>query len=116
MAIVDRVIAIASQQSGISLKKISGRSAVDQDLQLSGDDVTEFAEALVLEFGDQVWAWPWQRFAQLDEGISILFPFMAIWQLLRWPITGRFSNPSPFERLELGHIAEVIEKGEWFDP
>ena len=116
MATINRVIAIAAKQTGIPLAKISQRSAVDQDLEFSGDDVTEFVEALASEFGDQVWAWPWHRFAMLDEGLSLWFPLMLIWQLLSWPFRGRFSYPSPFERLELGHIAAVIEKGQWFDP
>ena len=43
-------------------------------------------------------------------------PFIVIWQLLTWPFRGQFEPPSSFERLELGHIAAVIKKGEWFDP
>ena len=116
MTIVDRVLAIAAERSGIVLAKLSPRSAIDQNLQFAGDDVTEFAEALAEEFGDQVWQWPWHRFAQLDEGLPLWFPIMVIWQLLTWPVRGRFSYPSSYERLELGHIAAVIEMGEWFDP
>ena len=83
---------------------------------MAGGDVEDLAAALAKEFGDHVWQWPWQRFCQLDEGLSLLFPIMLIRQILTWPIRGRFSYPSPFERLELGHIAAVIGKGQWFDP
>ncbi|MBK8629655.1 MAG: hypothetical protein IPN84_05475 [Sphingomonadales bacterium] len=109
-----RVIEIAEYQSGA--KNLHAGSAVDQDIRISGGDVEEFAEALAKEFGEGVWQWPWQRFSCLDEGLSPLFPFMLTWQLLTWPFRGSFSYPSPYERLELGHVAAVIEKGEWFEP
>jgi len=113
---LDRVIEITSQQAGVAAAKLGSHSAIDQDIRISGDDVADLAEALAAEFGEQVWRWPWQRFAQLDEGLSPWFPFMLVWQLLTWPIRGRFEYPSSFERLELGHIAAVIDKGQWFDP
>lgn len=113
---LERVIEIASVHSGIPRPKLAATSAIDQDIGISGDDVTELAEALAQEFGDGVWQWPWQRFASLDEGLSMLFPFMLVWQLVTWPFRGSFMYPSPFERLELGHIAAVIDRGEWFEP
>ena len=111
-----RVIEITSRQTGVAAAKLNAHSAIDQDIRISGGDVTELAEALAEEFGDQVWQWPWQRFAHLDEGLSLLFPFMLTWQLLTWPIRGSFAYPSPFERLELGHIAKVIDAGHWLEP
>lgn len=114
--VLDKVVAMAAENSGIPANRLSAVSAVDQDMGISGEDVTEFVEALACEFGDQVWQWPWQRFAQLGEGLSPLFPFMLIWQLVSWPFRGSFSYPSPYERLELGHIAAVIEKGHWAEP
>jgi hypothetical protein len=108
------IIIQAEYMSGA--KNLTALSAIDQDIGMNGDDVTEFAEWLAKEFSDHVWQWPWQRFACLDEGLSLMFPFMVIWQLMSWPFRGSFNYPSPFERLELGHIAAVIEKGEWFEP
>ncbi len=110
------VIEIASEQSGIPTSKLSAASAIDQDIRISGDDVTEFVETLAREFGEQVWQWPWQRYACLDEGLSPLFPFMLLWQLASWPWRGSFAYPSRYERLELGHIAAVIDRGQWFEP
>ena len=98
------------------MARLDEHSAIDHDIGISGHDVTELVEALAAEFGEQVWQWPWQRFAQLDEGLSLWFPVMLVWQLLTWPVRGSFEYPSPFERLELGHIAAVIEKGQWFEP
>lgn len=114
--ILSRVIAIVSETSGIPVSKLSAESAIDQDVRISGGDVTELAEALAKEFGEHVWQWPWQRYALLDEGLSPLFPFIFVWQLVSWPWRGSFSYPSPYKRLELGHIAAVIERGQWFDP
>jgi hypothetical protein len=77
--------------------------------------VTELAEALAKEFGEQVWEWPWERHAELSEP----HPFAAVWFMWRlptWSIRGRLFGPSPFERLELGHIAAVLDRGQWFDP
>jgi hypothetical protein len=113
---LDRVRQIVSKHCGMRLEKLTANSAIDQDLRISGDDVTELAGALAKEFGEHVWQWPWQRFASLDEGLSPLFPFMLVWQLLSWPFRGSFEYPSPYERLELGHIAAVIDRGGWFEP
>ncbi len=113
---LDEVCLIVSFRTGIALEKLNAQSAIDQDIRIAGDDVTEFAEALAKRYGDQIWQWPWQRFALLDEGLSLWFPVMLIWQLISWPFRGAFQYPSPYERLELGHIAAVIEKGEWFEP
>lgn len=83
---------------------------------MSGDDVTDFAQVLAEEFGDQILQWPWQRFACLGEGLSPLFPFVLLWQFVSWPFRGSFSYPSPYERLTLGHIAKVIAQGHWSEP
>ncbi len=111
---LDRVIEIATYCSGA--KGLHAGSAIDQDIRISGGDVEDFANALAHEFGDQVWQWPWHRFANLSEGLSLAFPFQLTWQLLTWPFRGSFEYPSPFERLELGHIAAVIDHGDWFEP
>lgn len=111
---IDRVIEIAEYCSGA--KNLTVLSAIDQDMKIAGDDVTWLAMELAKEFGEGIYQWPWQRFSQLNEGLSLLFPFMLVWQLISWPFRGSFEYPSPYERLELGHIAAVIEKGEWFEP
>ena len=112
---LDRVTAIGAYYSGIPAAKLTVASAVDQDLKITGDDVSELAEALSKEFGPQVLQWPWHRFAELSEPSGFLL-FIAVWRLMTWPIRGRLSDPSPFERLELGHVAAVIDRGEWFEP
>ncbi len=109
-----RVLEIASEHTGI--QRALPEMAIDQDMGMSGDDVTDFAEALAKEFGETVWSWPWQRFAVLDEGLSLFFPFMLVWQLVSWPFRGSFEYPSPHERLTLLHISEVINRGAWFEP
>lgn len=114
VSILERVVTQAEYMSGA--KNLTAQSAIDQDMGISGDDVTEFAEWLAKEFGDHVWQWPWQRFAELNEGLGCFFLPGLMWMLITWPIRGSFNYPSPFERLELGHIAAVIEKGEWFEP
>jgi hypothetical protein len=113
---LDEVRDIVAFQTGISLQKLTAQSAIDQDIRIAGDDVTDLAQALANRYGGQVWQWPWHRFAQLDEGLSLWFPVMLIWQLISWPVRGSFEYPSPYERLELGHIAAAIEKGKWFEP
>lgn len=114
-AALERVIDIVSEHSGMRRERLSSKSAIDQDICISGDDVTELAEALAEEFGDDVWQWPWQRFAELSEP-HLFTGLRFFWRLLTWPIRGRLFDPSPFERLELGHIAAVIDRGEWFEP
>lgn len=113
--ILDRVCETVSEHSGVPRSKLTAQSAIDQDIRITGDDVTELAEALAGEFGDHVWQWPWQRFAELSEP-HIFTGFSFMWRLLTWPIRGRLFDPSPYERLELGHIATVLERGEWFEP
>ena len=107
-----RIVAIASHFSGISERSLSANSAVAQDLRIYGMDVWEFEDALANEFGTFVHDWPWHRFAQLTEGLGGCFPFHLFWQFASWPFRGSFEYPSEFERLELGHIAAVFERGE----
>lgn len=111
---IARVIRIAESCSG--RKNLDAISAVDQDMKICGDDISWFALQLSREFGDQVWQWPWQRFAGLNEGLPLLAPLILIWQLITWPIRGSFEYPNMLERLELGHIAKVLDAGLWFEP
>jgi len=110
-----RVINIVAWHSGIPAEKLNARSAIDQDVQIAGCDIDELAQALAKEFGAQVGQWPWQRFAELNEPPALI-SLVILWRLLTWPFRGRLFDPSPFERLELGHISAVIDHGEWFEP
>jgi len=115
-ATLARVLAIVSKVSGIDPEKLGPDSAIDQDVGMAGGDVGDLAEALAAEFGDHVWQWPWQRFATLDEGLGCFFLPQLVWQMLSWPFRESFSYPDSHEHLTLGHIAAVIDKGEWFEP
>ena len=110
-----RVLDIVARHSGVPLVKLTAHSALDQDVRISGDDVDELAEMLANEFGADTANWPWQRYVDLNEP-HLFTGIYFIWRLFTWPFRGRIFDPSPYERLELGHIAAVIEKGEWFDP
>jgi hypothetical protein len=116
MSSVDRVMDIAHDVSGIKRSDLSLDMDIADDLDLTGDDATSFVVALEGEFGDWVRDWPWQRFVEFNEGLSLLFPFILVWHLVTWPFRGRFHYPSRKERLELAHIAAVIDNGEWIDP
>ncbi len=98
------------------IEKAQPQMALEQELDIVGDDVDYFAQKLADRYGLWIYDWPWQRFTELNEGVSPLFPFVLVWQLATWPLRGSFSYPSQFERLELGHISRVIEAGEWIDP
>lgn len=111
---LDEIFALVSKQTGI--KAVTAFMAIDQDLDLVGDDVVEFVETLANRFGEWVWEWPWHRFACLGEGLSIFFPLMVLWQLITWPFRGTFNYPSSYERLELQHIAKMIDAGKWIEP
>ncbi len=82
---LEKVISLAAYYSGV--KSLSEHSAVDQDMGLTGINVNEFAVALRDQFGANSVTWPFHR------------PPLA---------------KCPYDRLELGHIAAVIDKGEWF--
>ncbi len=108
------VVSIAKHVSG--LKSIDGQAAVDQDLQIAGDDVAEFVDLLAEKYGQDIYSWPWKRFVILGEGLSILFLPVLVWQLLSWPFRGSFGYPNNLERLALIHIARCLEAGHWIEP
>ena len=116
MSTLDRVRRIVSKSTGRSVAKLTATTALDQDLRLVGDDIEDLAEDLAAEFGDYVFDWPWQRFGDLNEGTALQMPFLVIWRLLTWPWRKRLFDPSPYERRELGHVAAVLDRGEWFEP
>ena len=96
--------------------KAGPTSAIDQDLGIVGNDVDDFALKLAERYGDWVAEWPWDRFTDLNESVSPLWPAALVWQLMSWPFRGKFSYPSPYERLELKHISRVLDHGEWIEP
>ncbi|MCB2079599.1 MAG: hypothetical protein KDE55_18115 [Novosphingobium sp.] len=93
---------------------VGAKSAVDQDLRIQGDDAEEFIADLAGLNGDWVYDWPWHRYVNLNEPPASLGP--RFWKLLRLPEPERAFPGYMERRLELQHIAAVIEKGEWFDP
>lgn len=114
-ATLERVIEIVARHSGIKRERLSASSAIDQDIRISGDEIDELAMSLSSEFGAQVGQWPWDRFANLNEP-TLFTGLYFLWRLLTWPIRGRVFDPSHYERLELGHIAKVIDAGHWLEP
>lgn len=109
-----RIIAIVASHSGAPESKPSAISAIDQDVTISGDDIFVLTKALATAFGDHVRRWLCQRFANLSEP-ELLTGFFFMWRLLTRPIRGRLFEASRCERLELGHIAAVIDRGAWFE-
>jgi hypothetical protein len=112
---LDRLMAIVSKQSGIPMAKLTANSALYQDVRMTGDDVDEFIERLSSQFGGDILGWPWGRFTNLSEPTILDLP-RFIWQLFTWQKRGSLHDLSRYERLELGHIAAVIDRGEWFEP
>jgi hypothetical protein len=116
-SVLSRVMEIVREVSGKRSARWVTGDALDQDIGVYGDDADDLVEALCREFGDWIAGWPWRRYVNFNEdplGRSI----HRIWRRFGWKgaamafPTGRL----PEQRLELGHIAAVIEKGEWFDP
>lgn len=96
-------------------------SALAQDLGIYGLDVDDFAMKLAERFGSWVADWPWDRFTDLNEGVDVrgclMLPFMPLVLIYR-AVRGMplFPQDKELERLELGHIASVLEAGQWIDP
>ena len=111
----DFVLWVAREDFGIREAKLD--NALDQDLNIIGDDVDDFAEALAERYGDWVADWPWERFVCLDEGVPMLAPIAALWDFLRLPWDNTAVPRKPeLQRLTLAHVANVLERGEWIDP
>jgi hypothetical protein len=114
-ATLQRLMELVSHQSGVPLRKLTAQSAISQDIRISSDDIDELAEAIQNEFGGSVASWPWDRFCDLNEP-HLFTGLWFLWRLITWHVRGRLFDPNPYERLELGHIAAVIDKSEWFEP
>ena len=105
--------------------QLTAHSAICQDAYIFGIDVDDYVYELEEEFGKVVLLIPWLRFTDQTASARgfgcLLFPFWLMYRLARLPFTGGpvipESDPKNFgPRLELGHVAAVIEKGEWFEP
>ena len=103
----------------------SATTAICQDAMIFGVDVEDYVWRLEEEFGSVVWKIPWLPYT--DQTFSfrgcgcLAIPFVLVWRLVVWPVTREKiiprADPANFpHRLTLGHIAAVIDKGEWFDP
>jgi hypothetical protein len=91
--------------------------AVDQDLDIVGDDGDEFVLLLVSRYGEWVRFWPWERYLCFDEGVPLMAPWLALSNFLRLPWRSTaFPHKPSLDRLTLLHIAFVLERGEWVDP
>jgi len=114
-AVLEQVVAPTAKHSGLRPEKLGPHSAMYQDIGLGGDDVDFFIAALAGLCGEQVWRWPWQRFTNLSEP-HFGTAFMALVKVPLRMLRKRRDHGSRYERLELGHIAAVIETGLWRDP
>jgi hypothetical protein len=113
--VLETVIALTAKQTGLPPEKLGARSAIYQDIGLCGDDVGIFVAALADVHGEQVRGWPWARFTNLSEPNL----WTALGALVKVPyrmLRRRRDQRSRYERLELGHIAAVIESGHWHEP
>jgi hypothetical protein len=112
--LIDRVIEVVSNQRGNASGELTTSSAIDQDLGIRGDDAEEPVAALAATFGEWLYDWPWHLFIDFNEPPAWLGP--KIWKSLGLK-NASTAFPGFTERwLELGHVAAVIENGQWFDP
>ena len=100
-------------------------TAVCQDAMIFGVHVEDYVDKLEEEFGAIVWQIPWLEYTdQTDSfrGCAVFWlPFVLLGRLISKTFTGNpiLKNPDPrnfSKRLELGHIAKVIENDHWIEP
>jgi hypothetical protein len=111
---LQKVIDIAVKAGSARRSDCVPNAAVHQELDINGDEGDRFVDALCKEFGDWITEWPWLRYVDFNEPPAWLGP--KIWTFLRLPNPELAFPGYAEERLELGHIAAVIARGEWFDP
>ena len=95
-------------------------STLDDELCLTGAELREFVDAIASGYGNWVRDWPWDRFGDFKPKIVptkwLTYPivgfFVALWMLRR----SKAASRDRIEELELGHIAKVLEAGEWIEP
>lgn len=129
-SVLDRLIEITTdftRERGVNEidLRFDAHTAISQDALIFGIDVEDYASVLGEEFGEIVWEIPWLRYTDQTSsfrGFGCAFvPFWFVWRFLRWPLAGGnlIERPHPRThplRLELGHIAKVIEQGHWSAP
>lgn len=105
---------------------LDAQSSVSQDLNIFGIDVDDYAHILADEFGEVIWEIPWLHYTDQTSsfrGCAVAWvPFWFLGRLV-WRALGQVKiiipvpEPRRFDkRLELGHIAKVIDDGEWSEP
>lgn len=82
-------------------------------------DLDDFAQNLAERYGAWVWKLPWSSFDRSSKiwptewlGVPVLGHLLALW-IVR---DGSETKLQSAERLELSHIAKVLEAGEWIEP
>jgi hypothetical protein len=110
----EKVVGIAVASGRAEQDNCLPQAAIHQDLGINGNEADEFVAALCNEFGNWVAEWPWARFVDFNEPPAWLGP--KVWKALRLPNAATAFPGYVEERLELGHVAAVIENGGWFDP
>jgi hypothetical protein len=104
---------------------LTAKSAVSQDAYIFGIDVYDYAKELEAEYGGVVDEIPWLQWTDQSDsyyGCAVgCFPFIFLGRLLAWPITRAplLKRPDPKNfprRLELGHLAKVLEQNYWIEP
>ncbi len=115
--------AMAAGGKRVDLATITRDTAMSQDAGIDGIDVWEFVAALGEEHRHIWYRVPWQRFS--DQRASfygwsiIMFPFWLLWRLVTWPLHREWPIPplrQADERLTVGHLAAVLDRGDWFEP
>lgn len=87
------------------IEELSGRRGVrlddrlNFDLGVEGDDARDLIEAVYREFGTSFVGMEMRKFFK-DEGFEAVF---RLWRMGKAPLSVR-------------HLAEVVEKGRWFEP
>ena len=100
-------------------------SSISQDAYIFGIDAYDYFGELETEFGPIIREIPWIEWTDQTESYygcaAGCFPIVFLGRLVAWPITRRplLKHPDPKNfspRLELGHIAKVIDQGHWSEP
>ncbi|TNE57340.1 MAG: DUF1493 family protein [Alphaproteobacteria bacterium] len=82
---------------------------IEQDLHLRGDDLWRVLERITAEYGTDFSALEWKKFFHGEY-----------WRLrdMFWAIQNRWFGIATTDRPEVtvGHLIDVIERGQWFDP
>jgi len=104
---------------------LSPSSAICQDAAIFGIDVDDYVNELEDTFGPVIRQIPWLRYTDQTASFRgcgcLAFPFWLMARIIIWPFRkGKIiprANPREFgPRLELQHIAKVIDAGHWLEP